>query len=499
MKLGEPMDLDRIPFDDKETYDLISSGATRGIFQLESFLAQKYCKLMAPRDIEDLSDVIAIIRPGALEQASDYIEVKNGEREAEYLDPRLEKHLSNTRSIILYQEQLISIVQDLAGFSEQEADEIRKIVGKKKMDKLKEIMPKIIGGFVKNGMKKDIAEKLMDIIKDSGSYSFNKSHSISYAINAYKSAYLKTHYPAYFFWANLVCAKNKQKPHEEVFDLYYDMKDFDIELVPPKYSQYCESFEVLDNNNILYGISLMRGMGETGYKAVKKLDGVNNWEDMLLKIFSTKTSKKKIEALVRSGFFDEFGVSRKRMELEYEIVRSLTPAQKKEFVILYQESKDIVESINGITERNSRLKLSEDIQIMIDKLQNSEMNDFNYTKDIYERQYLGINLISSRTDDIADPDVTHTCEEVKEMIRGDVCIVGVLESCNKIKTKNGDKMAFIELSDLTQKISNVVVFPDVFNQAHYRDGFLKEVGEEVLKVSGYKKKDSFIVKGITQA
>jgi len=497
-------DLDNIPLDDKATYDLICDAKTIGCFQAESHLVQSFCKKIQPRNIQELSDVIGIVRPGALLSAQDYIDIKFGKKEPELLDERLGEILKDSNFILLYQEQLLRIAQEIAGYSESDADrEIRKPVGKKHMDKLKSVGPEFIKRCIDNGMKKDSAEQLWDIIVKSGSYLFNLSHSISYSCNFYRSAFLKTHYPTIFFWSCLKASYMKQKPLEEITRLFYDMKDFGINLTPPSIKNPSIGFEIVDKNTISFGFSAIKGVGDNCKTAINELQKAESWKEALYIILDKKIAKNKVEAFAKSGVFDCYGVSRNKMLFDYDLVKTLSASQLK---ILMKNAEfwkngddsDLINSIYMIFEENKRLKVTDKLQEALDKYnKNMKVSDSNVAKDIWEREYLGVNLTASRVDDIFDEDVNSDCAMVNSMINGEACFIGVLESMNKIKTrKSNEDMAFIDITDVSGKVSGVVVFSKVFKKAYYENFLLRDVGNETLKIYGFKKDDSFIAKEI---
>lgn len=497
-------DLDNIPLDDKATFDLICTGKTVGCFQAESHLVQSYCKKIQPRNQQELSDVIAIVRPGALQQAQDYIDIKFGKKEPELLDERLGDILKDSNFILLYQEQLLRIAQEIAGYSESDADrEIRKPVGKKQMDKLKSVGPEFIQRCVNNGMKKDSAEQLWDIIVRSGSYLFNLSHSRSYQRLLYQNSFLKSHYPTIFFWSCLKSSYMKQKPLEEITRLFYDMKDFGISLIPPTIKSPSIGFEIVDKNTIAFGFSSIKGVGDKCKTAINSLKEAKSWKEALFISIDKKIAKNKIEPFIKSGVFDCFNVSRNKMLLDFDLCKSLSSAQVK---ILMKNAdfwkngsdSDLINSIYMIFEENKRLKVTDKLQEMLDKYnKNIKIKDSSITKDVWEREYLGINLTSSRVDEIFDEDVDSDCSMINKMVNGEACFIGVLESMNKIKTKGKQEdMAFIDITDLSGKVSGVVVFPKVFKKAYYENFLLRDVGNETLKIYGFKKEDSFIAKEI---
>jgi len=214
-------------YNDNKTWQLFADGKTKGIFQLESNLGKSWSKKLAPSNIEELSALIAIIRPGCLKAYVDgksmtqhFIDRKHGREEVTYLHEALEEILAPTYGVLVYQEQSMRIAQKIAGFDLQEADELRKAIGKKKADLMAKVKKKFIAGAKKTKIvTKEEAEQIFGWIQASSRYAFNKSHSISYAVCSYWSAYQKAHNPEEFFLSYLYYANEKQDPHQEIYEL----------------------------------------------------------------------------------------------------------------------------------------------------------------------------------------------------------------------------------------------------------------------------------------
>ena len=234
----EPLELG---FEDEKAWDLICSGKTKGVFQLESNLGKSWAKRVQPKNIEELSALISIIRPGTLKAIVDgksmtqhYVDRKNGVQEITYLHPSLEPILKKSQGVLVYQEQSMQIAQQLAGFNLQEADNLRKAIGKKKAD----LMAKVKEDFLKGASKQGIitteeAEEIFSWIEKSSRYAFNKSHAVSYAICAYWSAYAKAHFPLEFYCNYLIHSSGKPDPQQEVRELVNDAKNLEIYVNPP--------------------------------------------------------------------------------------------------------------------------------------------------------------------------------------------------------------------------------------------------------------------------
>ena len=250
-----------INYNDEKTWQLFSEGKTKGIFQLESNLGKSWSKKVAPTNIEELSALIAIIRPGTLKAYVDgksmtqhYVDRKHGREEVTYLHPSLEEILKPTYGVLVYQEQSMRIAQKIAGFNLQDADLLRKAIGKKKADLMNQVKKSFIEGADRVGMvSKEDAEQIFGWIEKSSRYAFNKSHSISYAVCSYWSAYYKAHYPDKFFLSYLYYANEKQDPHQEIYELISEAKLFDIEAKTPTIVNYDKKFNI-QKNKIYFGI-----------------------------------------------------------------------------------------------------------------------------------------------------------------------------------------------------------------------------------------------------
>lgn len=261
-----------------KTWELISSGNTKGCFQLESRLGQTMAKKLKPSNIEELSGLISILRPGCLEAyrdgksvSSHYIDKKNGLESIDYFHPALEPILKDTYSEMIYQEQAMSISKELAGFDLQEADELRKAIGKKQADKMSKLRSKFIDGCLSVGkVSKDEAEQIFGWIEKSQRYLFNASHSISYAMNAYLSAYTKAHFPKIFFASYLRFAKDKVDPQQEIKELVRNAVEMDIKISIPDLRLLNEFF-ILKDKAIYFGLTDIKGLGASVFKKLVEI------------------------------------------------------------------------------------------------------------------------------------------------------------------------------------------------------------------------------------
>ena len=251
---------------------MFAEGKTKGVFQLESNLGKSWSKKLAPNNIEELSALIAIIRPGCLKAYVDgksmtqhFIDRKHGREDVVYLHESLEEVLAPTYGVLVYQEQSMRIAQKIAGFNLEEADELRKAIGKKKADLMAQVKKKFIKGANKvKIVNKEEAEEIFGWIQASARYAFNKSHSISYAVCSYWSAYQKAHNTEEFFLSYLYYANEKQDPHREVYELISEAKLFDIQTRTPSLANFKPKFNV-KRKKIYFGIKDVKSLtGKTG-------------------------------------------------------------------------------------------------------------------------------------------------------------------------------------------------------------------------------------------
>jgi DNA polymerase-3 subunit alpha len=267
-----------INLDCQKTWSLLSDGNTKGVFQLESRLGQSMSKKLKPENIEQLAALISIMRPGCLEAVRDdktvsnhFIDKKNGLESVDYFHPSLEPILKNTYGEMVYQEQAMEIAKDIAGFNLQDADMLRKAIGKKKPEEMGKVKSKFIDGCKnKKIVSETEADQIFGWIEKSQRYSFNKSHAVSYAINAYLSAFTKAHFPLAFFLSYLRLAKDKIKPQEEILELIINAKTMGIEVYKPNLCIKNKEF-VVHEKKIYFGLTNIKNVGESVFE---KLNGL---------------------------------------------------------------------------------------------------------------------------------------------------------------------------------------------------------------------------------
>lgn len=303
------VDIDKIPLDDPDTYDQLCRGNCIGVFQLESSGMRQLMMQLQPKNIEDIMALISLYRPGPMGSGMDkeYIDRKHGRSRVKYEHPKLEKVLGPSLGIMLYQEDVLGVARELAGFSSAEADDLRKVIGKKLMDKIASMRSKFVDGCIENsGLTEILANKIFSDIEYFGGYGFNRAHAASYAMISYITAYLKTNYTVEYMAAlmsSVVGNKDKQS-------LYLaDCRKLGINVMPPSINYSGIDFEVLDSNSIIFGLSAINGIGNSiAENIVSVRDQQNpysNMHDFFRRCGATLLKKSTLEHLAKAGALDE--------------------------------------------------------------------------------------------------------------------------------------------------------------------------------------------------
>jgi len=305
------VNLKDLPLDDPKTFELLCSGETMGVFQLESAGMREVLKQMKPNKFEDIIALVALFRPGPMQNISKYNNCKHGIEKPDYLHPKIEHILKETYGVIIYQEQVMQIAQSLSGFSAGKADILRKAMGKKKSAEMERQKKDFIEGAVKNGITKDQAVYIFQLVEKFAQYGFNKSHAAAYALIAYQTAYLKTHYPIYFIAASMnLDLANTDKLNE----FYEELKRLKIDVVLPSINQSFADF-VVKENKLYYALAAIKAVGFESVNQIianRKDNGpFKSLEDFILRIDSKLINKLQMEGLIKSGAFDCLETNRK--------------------------------------------------------------------------------------------------------------------------------------------------------------------------------------------
>ena len=306
---SKEVDIDKLPLDDKKTFAMLQKGETTGVFQFESRGMREYLRQLVPNGFEDLVSMNALYSPGALgmNMVDAYINRKHGREEVTYGHEAVKRILETTYGVIVYQEQVMQIAQELAGFSLGQADILRRAMGKKKKEEMEEQRSAFIEGASKNKVNKRYAENLFDQIEQFAGYGFNRSHSVGYATIAYQTAWLKAHYPSEFMASMLSCELDST---DRIQMFVQDSREAGLIVLKPDINQSNYIFEDLDQNTILYGLGAIKGIGDS--LVARILEVRTNGEfidlyDFCLRVGSNRVNKRILTALIGSGAMDSLG------------------------------------------------------------------------------------------------------------------------------------------------------------------------------------------------
>ena len=447
-----PPDLLEIDFNDEATYKLLSAGDTTGVFQLESSGMKDLLVRLKPECFDDVTALVALYRPGPLDSGmvDDYVERKHGREPVEYLLPELEPILKETYGVILYQEQVMKIAGALARYSMADADGLRKAMGKKIAEMMAKHRKLFMDGAARNNLPLDKAGKIFDLMEKFGGYGFNKSHSAAYALIAYQTAFLKTHYPVEFMAALLTSEMNSI---DGVVKYIAECRSHSIEVLPPDINESFVEFTV-SGSRIRFGLVAVKNVGEGAIEAIIKEREENGPFSSLFafceRVDLRKVNKRVLESLIKCGAFDSTGHRRAQMmasledALEYGqmVQREKADPQLSLFDMGGEQAMDInVPPMPDIAEWEERERLNLEKEALGFYISGHPLDHY---KEIIEK-FTNANAL--------------TIGEVKD--QSAVRIGGTISSMKTIRTKKGDPMAFINLEDMHGAVE-VVIFPSVF-------------------------------------
>ncbi len=463
---GKDVDIENVPLDDKKTFAMLASGITGGLFQLNGSGMTRYLKDLRPTSIHDINAMVALYRPGPMESIPQYIERKHNPALIKYLDPRMKNILGASYGVITYQDDIMLIAIELAGYSWLEADKLRKAMGKKIPAEMEAQKEKLIEGLVKNGMSEKKAGELWKLIEPFAAYGFNKAHAASYGRVAYQTAYMKANFPAIYMSAVLTADSGDV---EKIAEIIGECNRMGIKVLPPSINESFSGFTVvkpedsgfriqdsgkeIGKERIRFGLTTIKNFGEGIADAIiaeRKSGGqFKSLTDFLDRIHDRNLNKKSLEALIKTGALDEFGergVMLANMEnlLAYNKEKAAAPEN--------QESL-----FGGLASAGSAADISlapAPAATQTEKL-------------LWEKELLGLYVSGHPLDKFKDilekreVTITKVKSEFKEgMI---VVVGGIIEEAKPILTKKNDQMMFVRLADLSGAIE-VVVFPRVFEE-----------------------------------
>ena len=444
---GDTIDIDALPLDDAKTYELLADAQTHGVFQLESDGMRRYIRELRPNRFEDIVAMVALYRPGPMQFIDSFIKRKHGVEPVKYIHPKVENSLAETYGIMVYQEQVMQISKDVAGFTGGEADTLRKAVGKKIASLMAKMRPKFVEGVVQNGESRQLGETLFDQFEAFANYGFNKAHAACYALIAYQTAYLKAHYPSAFMAALLT---SEQENLDKLTAAINDAEALGIEVLPPDVNESFADFAVApDKRNIRFGLNAIKNVGRNtveGIIASRKADGpFTSITNFLKRLPDGSANRKSLESLIKAGALDSLA-DRGQMLAGLEAMARFSAMRAAESrtgqVSLFGEGESIDPDLDlppgGTVDTRQKLE--------------------------WERELLGMYVSEHPLDSQGELLEGYTPKTTVEGLQDGATVdcAGIVTIAKKITTRKGDPMAFVTLEDTTGQLE-IIVFPKLYN------------------------------------
>ncbi len=486
----DKIDLSKISLDDQKTLKLFQEGKTTGVFQFESSGMKRYLKKLKPTNFEDVIAMVALYRPGPLNSgmSDEFIDRKNGKKKITYKHPIMENALKNTYGVIVYQEQVMQLSKDMAGFTGGQADTLRKGMGKKIAELMAKMKKEFVDGCLKNNISEKIAEETFTDMEKFAEYGFNRSHAVCYALIGYQTAYLKAHYPAEFM-ASLLTADRENI--DRIAIEVDECRQMGIEVLPPDVNKSFVDFGVINENKkdeIRFGLAAIKNVGRNIVEIIveeRKTNGkFAGIEDFVLRVESRDLNKKSMEGMIKAGAFDSIEERNKLLSnLERILIFAKERQQAKNNgqVSLFGSDSSDDDSINKLQLTNAEPAKKKD-------------------KMSWEKELLGL-YVSDHPLKEYSVYLRNNSKSVKNLTSEDVnqviTVGGIITKIQKIVTRAGQSMVFATMEDLTDKIE-ILVFPRLLEsnaeiwaegnivfvkgKVSDKDGVFKLLGESIRKI-----------------
>ena len=448
---GIDLDVDAIPLVDEKTSQMLCNGDTGAVFQMESAGMTNLVKDLQPKGFVDLIPTVALYRPGPLGSGmvTDFIDGLHGKKEVVYMHPLLEPILKETFGVVLYQEQVMQIVQVLAGFSLGQADLLRRAMGKKKHDLLMAQKEIFLQGCAKNGLETSLANHIFDLLTHFADYGFNKSHSAAYGLLAWQTAYLKAHYPVEFMAGVLTSIMDKT----DKIPVYIQLcRQMGIKILPPDINSSAATFGIEDGA-IRFGLAAVRNVGENAIVSMERVRAeggkFRSLVDFCARVDMRAVNKRALESLIKCGAFDSIGTERNQLLASLDA--SMQDAARRQ--------RDVLSGQGGLFGEETMEEVQQ-IAVSGDVPPSTARERLTW-----EKEATGFYITGHPLDDYSDTlsallsigKIPNTVRKDRQLVR----IGGILTSTKRFTTKKGDTMLFAELEDFSGKIE-VTVFPRVF-------------------------------------
>jgi DNA polymerase-3 subunit alpha len=443
---GERIDIDNIPLDDEKTFELLQTGNTIGVFQMEGTAMRALIRSLKPDSFDDVIALVALYRPGPMgaNMHNLYADRKNGRAPVEELHPAVTESLSDTYQIMVYQEQVMEVARDLAGYTMADADNLRRAMGKK----IKQVMAaeeeKFVAGCVSSGHTEDTGREMFRLIAHFAGYGFNKSHSAGYGLVAYQTAYLKAHYPAEYL-ASLLTATKRDKDRTAIY--LNECRQMGIEVLVPDVDESETDFTVRDGR-IRFGLSAVRNVGEGVVEKIAEARADGPYEsflDFVNRVEVSALNKRTVESLIKAGAFDALGHSRKGLTLMHELILESTLERRR------NEEMGQYSLFAG----DDAPSEDQDFDIPTDEWSQK-------IKLAFEKEMLGLYVSDHPLLSVGASLATATTATIAELDelsdRTSIAVGGIVGSITRRWTRNGDPMLFFQLEDLERSVE-VIVFP----------------------------------------
>lgn len=474
--------IEGLDYGDPKVWDLICTGQTVGVFQLEAGWLHQWIRKIRPRNLWDLSSVIAIVRPGAFGFAETYVDVRNGKIEKyDFGNAIVNDILSNTSGILLYQESLILLGQKLAWPHLDEipklikADELRKAVGKKDQEKILKIGKEFVEGCLLNKVDKAVADRLFGIIEDCGRYLFNLSHSMLYAYVAYHTAYFKTYYPKQFYAVYLSYAKERLEKFIEIKNLVNDARAHNVDILPPNINSRNINFKI-EGDCVRFGLAHIKGVSENHAGWLRKAnfrslkDFVTLCRDGVELETGRKTiNKTVIQALAGAGAFSDLAIPRQNLIAISEFISKLSPKELDNLDLT--KITDIKSIFDMLRDMKITPKRKEKLETIISLFKIEESENSNFV-DKEEKRLMGVPLSFSMIDGRRHH-ATSTCVDLlgPHTLWEERSVAGIIEEIKATKTKTGkaigSEMCILKIRDHTGEIEGLPIFPKLYEQVRH--------------------------------
>ncbi|MBI5708085.1 MAG: DNA polymerase III subunit alpha [Armatimonadetes bacterium] len=472
---GIDLDLNNLPLEDKATFDMLGRGETTGVFQLESAGMRRYIQELKPQSVRELAAMVALYRPGPMQHIPTFIDRRHGRSKPSYLDQRMEPILSETYGVIVYQDQVLKLVQALAGFSLGKADVLRRAMGKKDKDAMASMYKEFEAGCEEHGVAKGTIKKVWELLEPFAGYAFNKAHSVCYALLAYQTAYLKANFPVEYMSALMAAYKDKE---DKIVSCIEECRKNKIPVLSPCVNRSLTEFSI-EGKTIRFGMVAIKGVGE-GLAGAVITEREENGAFKHLYEFSERMkphgmNRTALEALIKAGALDQVDTNRNTLLSQVDAALAFADMAAKDRVA---GQVSLFGEAGGAEEHPIYPELPQ-----AEKLSRSELLAM-------EKEVMGVYLSDHPLrgyERVISKNATHACAMVAELEEGtQVKLAGVLAGLRTMITKQrGEKMATLTIEDFSGQ-AGVTVFPKTYARVQetlVKDTIVKVVGTVIHRES----------------